>query len=102
VRDGFVVWAWEKLRIYALINLYPGIFLTSVWEHQNKQPTTNFHALARLGKLLIDLLVPYLEIEEDEIEILQSILRQAGRLGVGVHTSLQPWSWSRETRNEGM
>jgi hypothetical protein len=93
---------WEKLRIYALINLYPGIFLTSVWEHQNSQPTTNVHALARLEKLLVDLLVPYLEVGEDESEVLQSILRQAGRLGVGVHMILQPWGWSWETRNEGM
>jgi hypothetical protein len=98
----FYIWAWEKLRIYALINLYPSIFPTPVLEHQNKQPTTQLPAIARLESFLVDLLTPYIDIKDNEVQALRSMLQRAGRLGVCIYKGLQPWGWNWETRENGM
>jgi hypothetical protein len=100
--DPFYIWAWEKLRIYALINLYPSIFPTPVLEHQNKQPTTQLPAIARLESFLVDLLTPYIDIKDNEVQALRSMLQRAGRLGVCIYKGLQPWGWNWETRENGM
>jgi hypothetical protein len=64
--DDFSVWAWEKLRIYALINLYPNILPNPRLGQQNEQPTTKAQAIALLKRLLLDLLSPYIEATADE------------------------------------